>query len=82
MPPEHHPRQQRQRFAGVLGAAQQLLFVTLPESAQQQPADKTRDEPAATRRLCRRKARRRQRDNRNFHPVLADPTALLGKPQH
>jgi hypothetical protein len=58
------------------------LLVALAKPAQQEYSDKARDESAAARRLCRRKARRRQRDNRDFHPVLANPAALLGKSQH
>ena len=69
----------RQRLAHVLGAAQQFFLVALTQPAQQQPADKARDEPAAARRLRPRKARRRQRDDRNFHPVFANPAAPFGK---
>jgi hypothetical protein len=57
--PEHHPCQQRQRLARVLGGAQQFRFVSLAEPAQQKPADKACDEPAAPHRLRRGKARRR-----------------------
>ena len=52
------------------------------QSAQQQPADKAGDEPAAAHRLRRGKTGRRQRDDRDFHPVLADPAAPLCKLQH
>jgi len=44
---EHHPCQQRQRFTHVFGATQQLLLVARAEPAQQEPADKARNKPAA-----------------------------------
>ena len=56
---------------------QQLRLVALTEPAQQEPADKAGDEPSATRGLRCRKAGGRQRHDRDFHPVLADPAADL-----
>jgi hypothetical protein len=69
------------RFTHVFGATQQLLLVARAEPAQQEPADKARNKPAAARSLRSCKARRRQRDDRNFHSVFANPASPLCKAQ-
>ena len=69
-------------FAHVFGAAEQLLLVARAKPAQQESANKARNKAAAAQRLCRCKTSCRQRDDRNLHPMLADPAAPLSKPQH
>jgi hypothetical protein len=76
---EYYPCQQCQRFAHVLGAAQQLLLVALAKPTQQKPADKAGDKPAAACRLSRCIARACESHDRDFHPMGADPLTPLGK---